>query len=269
LPADWTLIYVVAAAIAGFLIGSFLNVCIYRIPRDISVVAPRSFCPECGAQIAWFDNIPVFSYFILRGKCRSCGQKIGARYLAVEVLTAALFAAVIYRYGLTPLAGKWLLWEAILVVLFWTDMEEQILPDELTIGGSVAGLIIACFIPLHGLFVDSLFPGWKPLWRSALDIALGIGILAVPMWLLGVAYEKIRKREGLGFGDVKLLMLMCVFLGFENGLIATVIGAIAGAVIGIVYCLAARKNISETQLPFGSFLCAGAAIMPIISRLTH
>lgn len=257
----------VVAAIAGLLIGSFLNVCIYRIPRDISVVAPRSFCPECGGQIAWFDNIPLVSYLALRGNCRKCHQKIGIRYPATEALTAILFAIVAYRYGFTATAGKWLLWEAILVVLFWTDLEEQILPDELTLGGSVAGLIVACFVPVQGLFVQSLFPGWKQVWRSMFDIALGIGVLAIPIWLLGLLYKKVRKREGLGFGDVKLLILMSTFLGFENSLLATMFGAVGGSVIGIVYCLATRKKASETQLPFGSFLCAGGAIMPILYQL--
>ena len=261
------LLYVVAAAIGGLLIGSFLNVCIYRIPRDVSVIAPRSFCPECGKPIAWYDNIPVFSYFALGGKCRQCGQKIGIRYPLVEATTAVFFAWVVYRYGVTPVAGKWALWEAILVVLFWTDIEEQILPDELTLGGSVAGLIIACFIPMPGTLVQALFPGWKLVWRSLLEIGLGVALLVLPMWLLGFLYEKVRHREGLGLGDVKLLLLMSTFLGFENCLLATMFGAVGGSIIGAVYCLATRKKMSETHLPFGSFLCTGAAIMPIIYRL--
>jgi leader peptidase (prepilin peptidase)/N-methyltransferase len=267
LPADWTLFYIAAAAIAGLLIGSFLNVCIHRIPRDISVVAPRSFCPECGTPIAWFDNIPLVSYLALHGKCRKCNQKIGFRYPFVEALTAVLFAVIAYRYGLTPAAGKWLLWEAILVVLFWTDLEQQILPDELTVGGSISGLILACFLPVPGQLAQSLFPSWPPIGRSLFEIGLGVGLLALPMWLLGVLYEKVRGREGLGFGDVKLLMLMSTFLGFENSLFATMIGAIGGSVIGVIYCLVTRKKLSETHLPFGSFLCVGTAIMPILYRL--
>jgi leader peptidase (prepilin peptidase)/N-methyltransferase len=258
---------VLVAGIAGLLAGSFLNVCIYRIPRDISVVAPRSFCPECGAPIAWFDNIPVLSYFTLRGKCRKCGQKIGLRYPLVELVTAGLFAVVAYRYGITPWAGKWLLWEAILVVLFWTDLEEQILPDELTLGGSAVGILIACLLPVPGLFVETLFPGWRPIWRTLFDVGLGIGVLALPMWLLGWLYQKVRGREGLGLGDVKLLVLMSTFLGFENSLIATLIGAIGGSLIGVAYCIVARRKLSETQLPFGSFLCAGAGIVPLVYRL--
>ncbi len=267
MPADWLPLYVVFAGFAGLLIGSFLNVCIYRIPRDLSVVAPRSFCPECGAPIAWFDNIPVLSYFLLRGRCRKCGKKIGIRYPAVEILTGALFALIAYRYAFSPFAGKWLLWEALMIVLFWTDLEEKILPDELTIGGSVAGLIIACFVPVPSGFAQTFFPGWRRISRSFLSIGLGICLLALPMWFLGFVYEKVRGREGLGFGDVKLLLLMSTFLGFENTLFATMLGAVGGSVIGIAYCLITRTKLSEMQLPFGSFLSAGGAIVPILYRL--
>ena len=265
MPVDWIAIYVAAAVIAGLLIGSFLNVCIYRIPRDISVVAPRSFCPECGAGVAWFDNVPFASYVVLRGRCRNCGQKIGLRYPIVELMTAALFGFVAYRYSFTPAAAKWLLWEAILVVLFWTDFEEQILPDELTIGGSISGAILAFFIPVPALIATTLFPGWKPVACSFFSIGLGIALLALPMWGIAVLYEKIRGREGLGFGDVKLLILMSTFLGFEKSIYATMLGAVAGSVIGIVYCLITRRKLTETHLPFGSFLCAGAAIVPLLS----
>lgn len=187
----------------------------------------------------------------------------------VEALTAMLFGLIAYRYGLTTVAAKWLFWEAILVVLFWTDLEEQILPDELTLGGSAAGLILACFLPVPGTLVDTFFPAWKPIWRSLLDVALGVVLLAFGMWLLGFIYQKLRKREGLGFGDVKLLVFMSTFLGFENSVFATMLGAVGGSVIGIAYCLATRKKLAETELPFGSFLCAGAAIVPIIHRIPN
>jgi leader peptidase (prepilin peptidase)/N-methyltransferase len=267
LPADWLALHVAAAALAGLLVGSFLNVCIYRIPRDISVVTPRSFCPECRVQIGWYDNVPLVSYLFLQGKCRKCGKKIGIRYPLVEATTGLLFAWVVYGFGFTAVAGKWIIWEAILIVLFWTDFEEQILPDELTLGGSLVGLIIAFFVAVPGTLAEAFFPGWRPLWRSLLEIAMGVVLLALPMWLLGVAYEKVRKREGLGFGDVKLLVLMSTFLGFENSLFATMVGAIGGAILGVIYCLVSRRKLSETQLPFGSFLCAGAAITPLINRL--
>jgi leader peptidase (prepilin peptidase)/N-methyltransferase len=256
--------YVAAAVLGGLLIGSFLNVCIYRIPRDLSIVAPRSFCPECGAGIAWFDNVPLVSYVVLRGRCRKCSQKIGWRYPAVEAMTAVLFGVVAYRYGWTTVAGKWLLWEAIIVVLFWTDFEEQTLPDELTIGGSVVGMILAFFIAVPGGLAQALVPAWK-LGRSFLSIGMGIALLALPMWIVALLYEKIRGREGLGLGDVKMLVLMSTFMGLEMSLLATMLGAVGGSLLGITYCVATRRKFAETQLPFGCFLCAGGAIVPLLS----
>ncbi len=150
------LLHVATAAILGLLIGSFLNVCIYRIPRDLSVVSPRSFCPECENQIVWYHNIPVVSYAVLRGRCGTCRKPIALRYPLVELTTAVLFALVAVRYGWTLAAFKWALFEALAVVLFWTDMEERILPDEFTIGGTVAGLVLAFFVPVHGAVLDLL-----------------------------------------------------------------------------------------------------------------
>ncbi len=172
LPAEFLPFYVCGAALFGLLIGSFLNVCVYRIPRDLSVATPRSFCPECGEESAWFDNVPLVSYVALRGKCRRCTQNIGIRYPLVEAFTAILFGLVAFRYGATPDAAKWFLWEAILVVLFWTDFEEQILPDELTLGGSVAGIVIAGFVPVSGMLVWSVFPALR------LGLALVVGCRA-------------------------------------------------------------------------------------------
>ena len=269
MPAEWGWLYVVVASLLGLLLGSFLNVCIYRIPRDISVIAPRSFCPECGAQVAWFDNLPVLSYLALRGKCRRCGKSIGVRYPIVELLTAALFGLVVYRYGPTAYAGKWLLWEAILIVLFWTDLEEQILPDELTLAGAALGIALAFVLPVKAPFVAAFLPSWRAIWLSLLSIGLGIACLAVPMWLLGVLYQKVRRREGLGFGDVKLLVLMSTFLGFENTIFATMLGAVGGSLVGLGYCAITRRKPSETELPFGSFLCAGGALVPLIYRLAE
>jgi leader peptidase (prepilin peptidase) / N-methyltransferase len=233
----------------------------------MSVIGPRSFCPECGRNIAWYDNIPVLSYALLRGACRACGQPIGFRYPIVEVMTAGLFTAVFLRYGWSLAALKWMIFEALLVALFWTDLEERILPDELTLGGTVIGLVLAFFVTIPSLFGDVLLPQWKPAWRSLLGAGLGGTLLAGPIWLLGKIYGRIRKREALGLGDVKLLMLFGAFLGLENGLLALLIGAVAGSVIGLLYIFAARKSFSDTELPFGSFLCAGAAFLPLVNRL--
>ncbi len=272
LPPDFNAHYAVffplAAAVCGLIVGSFLNVCIYRIPRDLSVVTPRSFCPECGKQIAWYDNVPLLSYAMLSGRCRNCGSSIRLRYPIVEITSACLFAAAAFRYGWSLPALKWMIFEAIMLVLFWTDFEEQILPDEFTLGGAIVGFIIAVFVTVPSIFGALFFPGWKPAWQSLFDAALGGILLSCPIWLLGAIYQRVRKREGLGLGDVKLLLLMGVFLGAENGLRALLIGTVAGSVLGLVYMFWARKRFADTELPFGSFLCAGAAILPLISTLS-
>ncbi len=267
MPAEFQIYYWIAAGVAGLLFGSFLNVCIYRVPRDLSVVTPRSFCPECGHTIAWYDNVPVWSYALLRGRCRQCEKKIGLRYPIVELVTAALFAGVAARYGWSLLALKWMLFEAMLVVLFWTDLEEQILPDEFTLGGTITGLIFARFTMVPGAFAPLLVPGWPHWGRSLFSAVTGAIFLAVPIWLTGALYHVLRKREGLGLGDVKLLMMFGVFLGLENGLLALLLGAVAGSVVGVIYVLAAHKKLAEAELPFGSFLCAGAAILPLLKTL--
>ena len=255
MPED-SIVLIFTAGLFGLLLGSFLNVCIYRIPRDLSVVAPRSFCPACGEGVAWYDNIPLASYLLLRGRCRRCRHKIGWRYPLVEASTAGLFVLTVAEYGWTLAALKWALFESIMVVLFWTDLEERILPDELTLGGAIAGLVLAFFVPVPG-----------ELGSSILNSLVGACILTVPIFMLGWAYSKIRHREGIGLGDLKLLLLLGVFLGAEEGIRALLIGSIAGSVVGIAYILITRKNAATYWLPFGSFLCAGGAILPLVHRL--
>lgn len=257
----------VAAAIFGLLFGSFLNVCIYRIPRDLSVIRPRSFCPECGQQLAWYDNIPVLSYAVLLGKGRCCGKAIGLRYPIVEMATSLAFFAITLRYGWTLVALKWCLFEAILIVLFWTDLEERILPDELTLGGIALGIILALFVPVPSFLGELLLPVSRPGLRSLLNAALGGVLLAAPMWLVGKIYQRIRHREGLGLGDVKLLALFGVFLGLEQGLGALMVGAVSGSVVGLILVAVKRKAALTYELPFGSFLCVGAALVPLLNKV--
>jgi leader peptidase (prepilin peptidase) / N-methyltransferase len=266
LPADYNWFYIALAAVAGLLFGSFLNVCIYRIPRDLSVIAPRSFCPECGGQIAWFDNLPLVSYLVLRGRCRSCAKSIALRYPIVELTTAVLFAATAAEYGWTVATLKWFVFEALLVALFWTDLEERILPDELTLGGTAAGLMFAVLFPVPSVFADLLLGGAPTAWKSLFNAALGAVLLGLPIWGLAALYARLRNREGLGFGDVKLLLLMGVFLGPERGLWALLIGTVSGSLLGLAYILATHKKSSTYELPFGTFLCAGAALVPLLAR---
>ncbi len=263
---DGQIAYLVIVAIFGLLLGSFLNVCIYRIPRDLSIVFPRSFCVECGKQIFWYDNVPLLSYAVLHGRCRFCRMPIGIRYPIVELTTAGLFVGVAIQYGSSLAALKWGLFEAILIVLFWTDIEERILPDELTLGGILAGVIWAAFVPVYGGFADLFVPEARAIWRSFLNAGAALIVLVAPIWLLAILYARLRKREGLGLGDVKLLALLAVFLGLERGVLAVLIGALAGSVIGGGYIWLKQKKAATYELPFGSFLCAGAAIVPLLSR---
>ncbi len=267
MPTDLEPLHVAAAIVIGLLFGSFLNVCIYRIPRDLSVVAPRSFCPECGEGIRWHDNIPLLSYALLRGRCRACGKPIGLRYPIVELTTAILFAAVAIRYGWTLATLKWEVFEALVITLFWTDLEERLLPDELTLGGALAGLILAVFVRVPGQLSELFLPGSKIVWQSLFNAGTGAIVLAGPIWMLGVIYARVRGREGVGFGDVKLLVLLGAFLGLENGLLALLIAAVSGSVLGIAYIWLTHKKASTFELPFGSFLCAGAALVPLMKKL--
>lgn len=262
-PALWPLL----AGIAGLLIGSFLNVCIYRIPRDLSVVAPRSFCPECGAQIPWFANIPVLSFLALRGKCRACHKPIGWRYPAVELATALLFAWTAAVYGFSVPALKWLIFEGILIVLCATDFEERILPNELTLGGSLVGLILAVFAGVPSFVAEMIVPNGGPVVQSLVNAAAGACILSIPIALVGFLYQKVRHRQGLGQGDVKLLVLIGIFLGTEKGILALLIAAVGGSILGVLYIVVRRKEASTYELPFGSFLCIGAGLVPLITRL--
>jgi leader peptidase (prepilin peptidase)/N-methyltransferase len=266
LPPDYQPFYIALSSLVGLLVGSFLNVCIYRIPRDVSVITPRSFCPACGNAIAWRDNIPILSYFLLRRSCRRCGQTIPVRYPIVELTTAVLFGSVCAEYGWTLVALKWCAFEALLTALFWTDLEERILPDELTLGGVAAGFLLAAFVAVPSAVGVLAAPKARMAWQSLLSAALGAIILTAPIWAVSMAYSAIRKREGLGLGDLKLLLLLGVFLGVEQGLFALLIGSVGGTVIGAVYILAAKRDPATYALPFGTFLCAGAAATPLLSR---
>src|SRR5580658_5722875 len=187
------------AALAGLLIGSFLNVCIYRLPRDLSVVKPRSFCPECNQTISWFDNIPVVSYMVLAGRCRRCGHRISARYPIVELLTAAAFFWSVRFLGLTLAALKFCVFGAILIELVVSDLEERILPDEFTLGGTALGMIFAALVPLNGgilrLILMSPSNGWL---ISVVDALFAGAFCAGAMGGVGAIYQKIRHREGPG-----------------------------------------------------------------------
>ena len=255
------------AGVFGLLIGSFLNVCIYRWPRDLSVVRPRSRCTECEQPIAWYDNVPVLSFLLLRGRCRKCHARIHWRYPLVELLTALAFAFWVHHSGLTLIAAKYCVFSAILIALIFTDLDTLILPDELTIGGFFIGLAFAFVAPVPDStfrLAASLF-GWLPGPRgSALGEALlGALLPAGALWLLGWIFEKLRHKEGLGFGDVKMLAMVGAFLGIQGALLTIGVGALAGTIIGLAFIKLTGKDPSSYPLPLGSFLGAAALLVSI------
>ena len=260
----------ILAILAGLLIGSFLNVCIYRMPRDLSVVRPRSFCPACEHPIAWYDNIPVVSYFLLGRRCRHCRAVIPVRYVIVEALTALLFFVVVNALGPTAVAAKLCLLVALLVGLTFADLEERILPDEFTLGGTAAGLVLAWFIPVDDSIAHAVLlaqrVAWGEQWMSVSEAVLGAALPAGFLWLGGFLFEKIRHKEGLGLGDIKMLAMMGAFLGLRATLLTLILGSVAGSVIGLVYIRATHKDASTYQLPFGTFLGFAGIFVALAGR---
>ena len=241
----------VLALLLGLLIGSFLNVCIYRLPRDLSVVRPRSFCPACGKTIAWYDNIPVASYVLLRGRCRHCGARISWRYPAVEVITGVLFFVTVLNLGAGLPALKWCFFEALMTGLLFCDLEQRILPDEFTLGGGAAGVLLA-----------AAAPGDR--WASLLESVLGVVVAAGLLWLVGFLYTAVRHKEGLGLGDVKMLGAIGAFLGLLGALQTLILASLAGSLIGVIYIRLAKKDYSTYELPLGTFLAAAALVLALL-----
>ncbi len=254
------------ALLFGLLIGSFLNVCIYRWPRDLSVVRPRSHCIACEQEIPAYDNIPLLSYALLRGRCRHCGVRIPLRYPLVEALTGALFFYFVWTLGPTLPALKMCVFAALLVALIFTDVEERILPDELTLGGTLAGLAFAFFVPVPDTIAPLFFPAGPKRWLFG--AALGALLPPFFLWLAGWLYRRVRHREGLGLGDVKLIAMVGSFLGlYPLTLLTLITGSVAGSVIGLLYIWLTKKDWSTYELPFGSFLSLAALSMGMAANL--
>jgi len=236
------------AALFGLVIGSFLNVCIYRLPRDQSIVWPASRCTTCGREISWFENIPVLSYAILRGRCRTCGDRISLMYPLVEIVTAGVFVAVAAAFGLSWLLPIRLLFGCAMIVLLVIDLQHQILPNEITLPGIVVGLAASLVA--------------EPGWRDALIGALaGGGLLSLVAW----GYERIRHQEGLGFGDVKMLAMIGAFLGWKLMLLTLVGASLLGSLTAGVLMLAGRAD-SQSKLPLGTFLAIAAVPVSLVGN---
>ncbi len=235
--------WVIVVFILGAVVGSFLNVCIYRLPREESLVSPASRCPRCRHAIAWYDNIPLFSYILLRGRCRSCGEPIGARYFLVEALTAVMALFTYGQFGITLACLAAFLFVATLIVITFIDIEHQIIPHEIILPGIPFFLLTAVFV-MGVPFLDAF-----------LGIMVGIGTL----YLVAVYYEQLTGIEGMGGGDVNLMGMLGAFLGWKSLLFILMTGAFTGAVVGIVMMINKGKTM-KYAVPFGPFLSLGAVI---------
>jgi leader peptidase (prepilin peptidase) / N-methyltransferase len=254
----------VLALVVGLLVGSFLNVCIHRMPRDLSVVRPRSFCPACEKMIAWYDNVPVLSYLVLGGRCRHCRARISPRYPIVEALSGVLFLVTVGTLGWGLPALKWCLFFALMVGLMFSDLEERILPDEFTLGGAVAGMVLAAFVPMQFGYAQLLLAQWiSGRWLSVAEAVLGAVAAGGLLWLVGMLYRAVRHKEGLGLGDVKMLALAGSFMGFHGALQMLVAASLVGSVTGLIYIRITKKDHATYELPLGTFLGATAILLAL------
>jgi leader peptidase (prepilin peptidase)/N-methyltransferase len=249
----------------GLVIGSFLNVCILRIPAGKSIVLPASSCPKCRKAIAAYDNIPVLSWLILGGKCRNCKVKISAMYPAVELLTGLLFLACYLAFGPTLDTLKWAVFAALLVVLTIIDLRERILPDVVNFFGLGIGLVFSMFTKqldgtalwLANRWFD--FPPPQPIISFA-DAIFGAAIGSGLLWVVAEGYFRLRGHEGMGLGDVKMMAAVGAFLGLKRTLMTILVGSLLGSVIGILLIAISKKG-RDYELPFGTFLGAGALLV--------
>jgi leader peptidase (prepilin peptidase)/N-methyltransferase len=249
----------------GLIIGSFLNVCILRIPIAKSIVLPPSHCPSCGTSIKPYDNIPVVSWLVLAGRCRKCKVRISAMYPMVELGTGLLFLACYLAFGLNAEALKWAIFAALMIVLTMTDLRERILPDKVNFVGLGLGLLLSLFTrPVDGTalwLANHVFAYPPP--EAALsfgDALIGAGAASGLLWLVAEGYFRARGREGMGLGDVKMMAMAGAFLGLQRALLTILAGSLLGSVIGIAVITIGRKG-RDFELPFGSFLGAGAMLV--------
>jgi len=241
----------VYAALLGLIVGSYLNVVIYRLPLGISTVLPRSRCPACGAAIRARDNVPVLSFLLLRGRCQACGARISRRYPLVEGATGLLFLASCLRFGISWEAVAGALFCALMVVLALIDLDHMILPDVLTWPGIAVGILLQPLLSWARLGDGP----WRALAGGALGAAVGAGIL-LAVW---AGWYLLRHEEGMGLGDVKMLAAIGAFLGWQGVLVSLFFGALSGAVVGLAL-MAWRGGDLKSKLPFGTFLAMGGLI---------
>ncbi len=231
-------------ALMGAVVGSFLNVVVYRLPRGYALNIPsRSMCTSCNKQLQWFENIPLLSFIIQRGKCSKCGAAIGARYFLIELITSALFYAVYSHFGFTFNSLFYCAFVASLMAVTFIDIDFRIIPDEISIWGTVLALAASHWVEGLGL-------------TAAL---IGAASASFLFWLMGFVYEKITGREGLGFGDVKLLAFIGASLGAKGAFGTVIVSSFVGSVFGIILMISQKKNL-KMAVPYGPFLAIGALL---------
>lgn len=239
IPLSATLITVVY----GLCVGSFLNVCIYRIPLSRSLVRPGSACPACGTPIRWFDNLPILSYLILRGRCRNCRDRVSPRYPVIEAMTAGAALVALHTFGLTASALAHFLFFSVLITIALIDLDHRIIPDVISLPGIPIFFLLSLAVP-------------SVTWQEA---ALGIVAGGGSLWTVAFLYERLTGKAGMGGGDIKLLAMMGGFIGWQGVLFTIFFSSLTGSVIGIALMLA-RKGDMKMALPFGPFLAAGGAV---------
>ncbi len=233
--------------IFGLIIGSFLNVCIYRLPRDMSIIRPASACPVCSTTIKPWDNIPLLSYILLKGKCRGCGERISIRYPMVELLNGVLYLLTFKYFGTGWHLPFLFAFVSAMIVITFIDLDFQIIPDEITLPGIVIGLIVSSFIMLDPFSMPTQIIGFK---NALLGFLLGGGLY----FLIAVL-----SKGGMGGGDIKMMAMVGAFLGWKAVLLTTFIGSLTGSIVGIFLMVFKGKG-RKTKIPFGPFLALGSII---------
>lgn len=250
----------ILAFIFGSIMGSFLNVCIHRMPLGKSVVWPSSHCPRCEKRIPWYDNIPFISYLLLRGRCRFCKERISLRYIIVELLTAIMFVALASHYRLSYTLFFYMVFVCGLIIATFVDIRHRIIPDEVSIGGIIVGFLLTA---VKGFNLNSLTYNFRPAVNSLLGIIVGGGIIYLTGFLFDFVYFKMLKRppiqgetESMGGGDVKLLAMIGAFLGWQGAILAFFIAPFFGVILGVINLIAKKDH----TIPYGPFLSLGAII---------
>ncbi|MCA9407615.1 MAG: prepilin peptidase [Candidatus Omnitrophica bacterium] len=247
--------FTMAFFIFGAIVGSFLNVCIVRLPHEQSVVKPRSHCVNCKKTIAWFDNIPLFSFLLLSAKCRFCKHKISVRYFFIELLTGFTFVGFYLYYGLSILLLPYLFMVCCFIIATFVDFEHRIIPDEVSVGGMCVGLVFSLAMPqIHHVPVSDpwFMAHLKSFGLSLLGVLIGGGAI----YAMGLLGDFLFKKESMGGGDVKLLAMIGAFLGWQYAILTFFIAPFFGAVIGIIE----KIRTGQTTIAYGPYLVAGALI---------